>query len=76
MIILLPPLTDIRSKIASGQSDMVEVPAGSGRWYGAAAVDDIGKGFPNEHRAAFLLQASSYLNPTVYAGLFWPVPMP
>jgi len=50
MWLLLPKDTDIRdSKAASGE-DMVEVPAGSGRLYTSKWVDDIGKGFSNEHR--------------------------
>lgn len=76
MFLLLPPLTDVRSTISSGQGDVIEAPAGSGRWYGVAAVEDIGKGFDNEHRVAALYQISEYRNAVAYAGLFWPVPMP
>lgn len=75
-LLLLPPLTDIRSGILVLFSDVVEVPSGSGRWYGVFAVDDIGKGFPNEHRAAVVTQISHLLDPTLYPGLLWPVPMP
>lgn len=75
VLLLLPPLTDIRSSLTSGQADMVECPSGSGRWYQVLAVEDIGKGFPNEHRAASLFQASFYVDNTAFAGLFWPVPM-
>jgi hypothetical protein len=75
-ILLLPALTDIRSYFLTGQTDVVEVPSGSGRWYGVEWVDDVGKGFDNEHRAAGLLQISHFLDPVKYAGLSWPVPMP
>lgn len=56
MCLLLPPITDIRGmQDVSGFVDVVEVPQGTGRWYGVAVVDDVGKGYPNEHRTALLL---------------------
>lgn len=57
--LLLPPGTDIRGPQDLVSFDMVEAPAGSHRWYWVAAVDDIGKGFPNEHRAAVLFALAS-----------------
>lgn len=54
MNLLLPALTDIRGPQDTTSFDQVEVPAGSGRWYWVAFVDDIGKGWPNEHRTATL----------------------
>lgn len=68
MTLLLPPSTDVRAIPQSGQRTVAEVPAGSGRFYEVQDVDDIGKGFPNEHRAATLLATSSYG--------FWPLPYP
>lgn len=60
MNLLLPPLTDVRGPQDIAGFDMVEVPADSGRWYQVVGVDDIGKGFANEHRTAsiFALAAS------------------
>lgn len=55
MNLLLPPLVDIRGPQDPGGLDMVECPAGSGRWYAVYFVDDIGKGYANEHRSASLL---------------------
>lgn len=52
MNLLLPKLIDVRGPQDTVSWDMVEVPAGSGRWYQVVAVDDIGKGFSNEHRSA------------------------
>jgi hypothetical protein len=52
MNLLLPALVDIRGPASIGGFDMVEVPAGSGRFYQVVFVDDIGKGFANEHRTA------------------------
>ena len=75
-ILLLPRLTDIRSKIVAPAYDLVEIPSGSGRWYQVFVVDDIGKGFSNEHRAAVVFQISAFSNGVDYAGLVWPVPMP
>ncbi len=75
MIILTPALSDLRSRLTSGADDVIECPAGSGRWYLVIAVDDIGKGFANEHRAAYLTQISQFVDPVAFAGLLWPVPM-
>lgn len=74
--LLLPAGTDVRSFPLNPVSDMVEVPKGTGRWYIVAFVDDIGKGFANEHRCAVLGQASQTVNATQFAGLVWPIPMP
>jgi len=53
MNILLTKLTDVRGgQDNSTGYDIIECPAGSGRWYICWAVDDIGKGFTNEHRTA------------------------
>lgn len=57
MWLLLPALTDIRCVDLTGtatQPGLVEVPAGSGRYYDVDYVDDIGKGFANEHRFALI----------------------
>lgn len=63
MTLLLPKGTDIRGPAnIGGVVDSVECPIGSGRYYFVLGVDDIGKGFPNEHRAAVL---QLYLCPTV-----------
>lgn len=67
--LLLPPGVDIRdmnsTPISSG--DFVEVPSGSGRVYLVIYVDDIARGFPNEHRLAILTKNVSFP---------WPVPTP
>jgi hypothetical protein len=77
MSLLLPPLTDVRSLACSGVEDVIECPSGSGRWYQVGGVDDIGKGFPNEHRCALLFQISQNLDTTgSYPGLNWPAPIP
>lgn len=63
MNLLLPSLTDIRglnSFTANGnRCDVVEVPQGSGRWYGTSWVDDVGKGFANEFRVANVVPIGS-----------------
>lgn len=71
MTLLLPTLTDIRGPAVYGavdQGDYVEVPSGSGRLYLVNFVDDIGKGFTNEHRAALISQSFTFGN--------WPSPIP
>lgn len=65
MTLLLPPGTDIRDGIRSAAADLVEAPAGSLRFYSVDWVDDAGKGFPNEHRVAFILARG-----------LWPAPYP
>lgn len=77
MSLLVPPGSDIRSLVCAAVQDLVECPSGSGRWYQVGGVDDIGKGFDNEHRCALLFQISEALIPTGnYAGLLWPTPIP
>lgn len=84
MALLLPPGADIRSAVAVGQGggpDVVEVPGGSGRIYLAIDVDDLGKGFANEHRGAALLAWGSNTpmqlgDGNTYYGVQWPAPIP
>ncbi len=54
MNLLLPKQTDVRGPQDTISFDCVEVPAGTGRWYQVCMVDDIGKGYANEHRTACL----------------------
>ncbi len=77
MTLLLPKGTDIRdaSCVASLAGDLVEVPAGSGRFYFVAYVDDVGKGFLNEHRYAYISKACQASDPTLFSYI-WPAPIP
>lgn len=64
MNLLVPALTDIRGFQDSINNDMIECPAGSGRWYVCYSVDDIGKGFTNEHRTGCIFSlAGSWVAP-------------
>jgi hypothetical protein len=56
--------------------DLLEIPEDSGRWYGVVAVDDMSKGFENEHRVAIISQVGFAASPQLYPDLKWPVPMP
>lgn len=58
MTLLVPPLTDIRDHWSTPgtHGDYIEVPPASGRRYYALAMDDVGKGFPNEHRWVILVK--------------------
>jgi hypothetical protein len=77
MYLLLPALTDVRDMNQNiAANDLVEVPSGSGRWYGVLLVDDVGKGFANEHRYAHIDKISERVNAGAFAGLFWPTPLP
>ena len=65
MWLRVPAGKDIRDIYSGSPADLVEVPFGSGRFYQAMWVDDIGIGFTNEHRFAVLQKV-----------LPWPVPYP
>lgn len=74
--VLLPKGTDVRDCSTSTTSDLLEIPKGTGRWYVVANVDDIGKGFANEHRYCYLTKACFNIDPAAFPGLFWPTPIP
>ena len=75
-LLLLPALTDIRDGSCGSNSDLVEVPDGSGRFYVVLAVDDIGKGFANEHRFAALTKLYGSAGSNVGHTALWPTPIP
>lgn len=52
MDLLFPAVTDVRGSQDTAGPDNIECPAGTGRYYHVLTVDDIGKGWPNEHRIA------------------------
>ncbi len=75
--LLVPALSDVRDASCSGQQDYLEIPTGSGRWYTAQLVEDVGKGFTNEHRAVTVGKVFQDVNGTgTFPGLFWPTPIP
>jgi hypothetical protein len=76
MEILLPKLTDIRPFNNGIASDVCEVPAGSGRTYLVQYVDDIGKGFANEHRFALCYMTFDGLNFADVGDVPYPIPLP
>lgn len=75
-VVLFPPLTDIRPSNPGFLGDVVEIPAGSQRWYTTGYVDDFGKGFPNEHRFAVCTIAPAGITFVVQGLLPFPFPMP
>lgn len=76
MCLLLPARTDVRSTLQSGMCDVIEIPRGTGRWYEVYAVDDMARGFDTEYRIAMVTQISEFLDPLLFPGANWPVPMP
>jgi hypothetical protein len=76
MWLLLPAATDIRDGVKAVTThpfgDIVEAPAGSGRYYFVVNVDDAGKGFANEHRVAEITFNLTFM-PLLPE---WPVPFP
>lgn len=76
MALLVPALTDLRDKNQGYDADVLEVPVGSGRWYGLNCYDDVGKGFDNEYRLAIITKISDAIDHTQYPDLDWPTPCP
>ena len=81
MWLLVPWGTDIRGSISSTGSDVVEVPASSGRVYTVLWVDDAGSGFANQHRFAEIRMLSATPTPLpppipVPGPIFPPPPVP
>lgn len=74
--VLCGPHTDIRDNACSGASDLVELPAGSGRWYFVVYVDDVAKGDPNEYRQAYIAKAYTSADPNYLNFPYWPSPIP
>lgn len=70
LMMLVDAGTDIRDLYSApiNAPDWVEIPAGSGCRYQVLYVNDVGKGFPNEHRYVQLAKT------TIAGG--WPVPIP
>lgn len=71
MFLLLPALTDVRDQSVGGV-DVIECPAGSGRFYFVNNVDDVAKGYVNEYRVAVLLKWTTEDGGPVD----WPIPIP
>lgn len=65
--LLVPAGSDIRDQSTATGSDVIECPAGSGRFYMTTNVDDVAKGYPNEYRIAPLLK---------WTVIMWPTPIP
>jgi len=63
--LLVNALTDIRDQFTAGGASIVEVPQGSGRFYDVVMVEDVAKGFLNEHRMALISKRG-----------IWPAPIP
>lgn len=74
--LLLPAGTDVRDNGNASGYDCLEIPPGSGRWYQANCVDDVGKGFPNEYRLVTLGKICQAADAIEFAGVFWPTPIP
>lgn len=73
--LLVPALTDVRDVSCGGEADVVDAPAGSGRWYIVTMVDDAGKGFLNEHRVVTLAKVWDFAGVGVDVPN-WPTPIP
>jgi hypothetical protein len=56
MVIRVAARTDLRPRSSSTGYDIIECPAGTGRYYGVVGVDDVARGFPNEYRQAIVAQ--------------------
>lgn len=67
---LFPLGTDVRDGGDGNGQDIVEIPAGTGRYYFVVFADSIGRGFSNEHILAVLNKTWQL------GGLAWPAPTP
>jgi hypothetical protein len=78
--LLCPKGTDIRGVQNASFTDLVEVPAGTARYYMVMWVEDVGKGFSNEYRFAHIVQMNwsqaISLQGNQWAATPWPVPTP
>ena len=74
--LLVPAGTDVRDNGNASGYDVIDCPAGSGRYYAVISVDDMSKGFPTEYRLVAMAKAVRFNDPTEFAGLFWPTPIP
>jgi hypothetical protein len=79
--LLVPAGTDLRDFANGPTLYYAEVPKGSECWYYVNGVYDIGKGFDNEHRAAFIDKVfegclMEVLEQDEFTGYFWPAPIP
>jgi hypothetical protein len=81
--LLLPAGTDIAGygsvSLSPPFSDVVECPLGSGRFYVVVGVVDVGSGFGNAYRMAYVMQNTQLAiletgNP--WGAPAWPVPTP
>ncbi len=66
LLLLVPKGTDIRPAHSGANADAVEIPNGSGLYYGVVTVYDMAKGFPNECRVAAVFLETSKPNAVVY----------
>jgi hypothetical protein len=74
MELLVPKRSDIRAAWNGVLEDLVEVPAGSGRFYLVAYVDDVGRSFLNEYRLALIWYQNS--GTTAFGAGLHPAPVP
>jgi len=71
--LLFPKGTDVRDVSTTTGPDIIECPAGTGRLYWVTYVDDIARGFGNEHRWVVMQKVWTYDAFSIYR---WPTPIP
>jgi len=76
LAVLCPAGTDIRDSKCNGACDLIELPAGSGRFYLVLFVDDVAKGFPNEYRIGYLICCGPDDFAQILNMPYWPTPIP
>lgn len=78
IFVLLPKGTDVEDTPLSSAAtfDVMEIPAGSKRWYCVYVVDDMAKGFPTETRVAEVTHAHIAVATVDELLWMWPVPYP
>lgn len=76
MWLRLPKGTDVQDAKNNFGWDTCECPYTSGRFYNVIIVDDIGGGFPNEHRFAVIAGVATWPTPFPPVGGFTPIVPP
>lgn len=74
MEMLVAKDTDIRTSNETTLADLIECPKDTGRFYAVRYVDDIGKGFANEHRLVLVRMWNR--DPMIFKDTTVPFPVP
>lgn len=75
-LLLVPMGSDVRDTSCGAEADLIEAPAGTGRWYMVTCVDDMAKGFSNEYRIVSVGKIWGFSGSGIPSLPPWPTPIP